>query len=68
MRQEQVPAGLPGKLLAAVRPEFRAVVLTFDPQDPVFGGPACAAATTAIAPAASANGTSSGGQGPDGPA
>ncbi len=41
-RQEQAPAGLPGKRLAAVRPEFRAGVLTFDPRDPVFGGPACA--------------------------
>ena len=40
--QEQVPAGLLEKLLAAVRPEFRADVLTFDPRDPVFGGPACA--------------------------
>jgi integrase len=25
-----------------VRPEFRAEVLTFDPRDPVFGGPPCA--------------------------
>jgi len=30
------------KLLAVVRPEFRSDVLVFDPQDPVFGGPACA--------------------------
>jgi len=36
------PAGLPGKLMAAVRPEFRADDLVFDPRDPVFGGPACA--------------------------
>jgi integrase len=40
--QEQAPAGLLEKLMAAVRPEFRAGVLTFDPRDPVFGGPACA--------------------------
>jgi integrase len=39
---EQAPAGLLEKLLAAVRPEFRAGVLTFDPRDPVFGGPSCA--------------------------
>ena len=35
-------AGLLEKLMAAVRPEFRADVLTFDPRDPVFGGPPCA--------------------------
>jgi integrase len=29
------------KLVAAVRPEFRAEVLFFDPGDPVFGGPPC---------------------------
>jgi integrase len=29
--------GLLGKLVAAVRPEFRADVLVFDPADPVFG-------------------------------
>jgi hypothetical protein len=29
------------KLLAAVRPEFRAAVFTVDPGDPVFGGPPC---------------------------
>lgn len=34
--------GLLGKLVAAVRPEFRAEILTFDPRDPVFGGPPCA--------------------------
>ena len=28
--------------MAAVRPEFRAGILTFDPRDPVFGGPPCA--------------------------
>ena len=33
----QHPAGLLEKLMAAVRPEFRAGVLTFDPRDPVFG-------------------------------
>ena len=27
--------------MAAVRPEFRADVLVFDPADPVFGGDAC---------------------------
>ena len=30
-------SGLLGKLVAAVRPEFRADVLLFDPADPVFG-------------------------------
>ena len=39
---DQVHAGLLEKLMAAVRPEFRAGVLTFDPRDPVFGGPPCA--------------------------
>jgi len=34
-------AGLVEKLMAAVRPEFRADVLVFDPRDPVFGGTAC---------------------------
>jgi hypothetical protein len=29
------------KLMAAVRPEFRADVLVIDPHDPVFGGPPC---------------------------
>jgi hypothetical protein len=33
--------GLRASLLAAVRPEFRADVLVFDPQDPVFGGKLC---------------------------
>jgi hypothetical protein len=28
--------------MGAVRPEFRAEVLTFGPRDPVFGGPPCA--------------------------
>jgi integrase len=32
------------KLMASVRPEFRADDLVFDPRDPVFGGPACAVA------------------------
>ena len=36
------PAGLPEKLMVAIRPEFRADVLVFDPRDPVFGGPPCA--------------------------
>jgi hypothetical protein len=35
------PAGLLAKLVAAVRPEFRAEDLVFDPRDPVFGGSAC---------------------------
>ena len=39
--QRRAPAGLPGKLMAAVRPEFRAGVLVFDHADPVFGGGAC---------------------------
>jgi integrase len=39
--QHRVPAGLLGKLVSAVRPEFRASVLEFDPADPVFGGAAC---------------------------
>ena len=33
-----MPAGLLEKLMAAVRPEFRADDLVFDPRDPVFGG------------------------------
>jgi hypothetical protein len=36
------PVGLLAKLVAAVRPQFRAEDLVFDPRDPVFGGPACA--------------------------
>jgi integrase len=40
--QHQAPAGLLEKLMAAVRPEFRADILTFAPGDPVFGhGAAC---------------------------
>ncbi len=35
------PAGLLGKLMAAVRPQFRVDVLVPDPQDPIFGGPLC---------------------------
>ena len=38
------PAGLLEKLMAVIRPEFRADVLVFDPRDPVFGGPPCAVA------------------------
>ncbi|HEY3033450.1 MAG TPA: hypothetical protein VGJ54_02150, partial [Streptosporangiaceae bacterium] len=34
-------AGLLAKLMAAVRPEYRADVLSFDPADPVFGAPPC---------------------------
>lgn len=33
--------GLLGKLMAVVRPEFRAEVVQLDPADPVFGGPLC---------------------------
>jgi integrase len=40
-RQYRAPAGLLEKLLAAVRPQFRAEDLVFDPRDPVFGGPPC---------------------------
>ncbi len=40
--QFRAPAGLLEKLMTAVRPEFRAGVLTFGPRDPVFGGPPCA--------------------------
>jgi integrase len=39
--QYRAPAGLPEKLMAAVRPEFRADELAFDPRDPVFGGKPC---------------------------
>ena len=41
-RQYRAPAGLLERLMAAVRPEFRAEDLVFDPRDPVFGGPPCA--------------------------
>ena len=37
----RVPGGLLEKLMAVVRPEFRADVLAFDAADPVFGSPAC---------------------------
>ena len=33
--------GLLEKLMAAVRPEYRALVLVFDPSDPVFGAALC---------------------------
>jgi hypothetical protein len=36
------PAGLLEKLVAAIRPEFRAGVLVTGPGDPVFGGSPCA--------------------------
>jgi hypothetical protein len=39
--QYRAPAGLLEKLVAAVRPEFRAGELAFDPRDPVFGGKPC---------------------------
>jgi len=35
------PPGLLGKLMQAVRPEFRADEFVFDPADPVFGGAIC---------------------------
>jgi len=35
------PPGLLEKLVAAVRPEFRADEIAFDPRDPVFGGKPC---------------------------
>ena len=35
--------------MAAVRPEFRADVLVFDPRDPVFGGPPCAGGRVRVA-------------------
>lgn len=41
-RQYRAPAGLLEKLMAAVRPEFRAANLVFATRDPVFGGPPCA--------------------------
>ena len=39
--QHQSAAGLLGKLMAAVRPEFRADELVFDQEGPVFGGKLC---------------------------
>jgi integrase len=39
--RHRAPAGLPEKLMAAVRPEFRGEVIPVDPADPVFGGPPC---------------------------
>jgi integrase len=38
----QRPVGLLEKLVAGIRPQFRAEVLIFDPGDPVFGGSSCA--------------------------
>jgi integrase len=43
-RQYRAPVGLLEKLMAAVRPEFRADDLVVDPRDPVFGGPPCSVA------------------------
>ena len=63
------PSGLLEKLVAAVRPEFRAGVLVFDPADPVFGGGLCL--VDGCARSAHATGCaaviSSGGIRPDGP-
>ena len=39
--QHRALAGLLEKLMASVRPEFRADELAFDPRDPVFGGKPC---------------------------
>jgi len=39
--EHRIPGGLLEKLMAMVRPEFRADVLAFDADDPVFGSPAC---------------------------
>ena len=36
--RHRVPAGLLEKLMATVRPEFRADDLVFDPRDPVSAG------------------------------
>lgn len=44
MRPARAPDGYPGlraRLVSAVRLEFRADVLVFDPRDPVSGGPPC---------------------------
>ena len=39
--QHESAAGLLGKLMAAVRPQFRADELVFDQEGPVFGGKLC---------------------------
>ena len=44
-QHHRAAAGLLEKLMAAVRPEFRAGELAFDPADPVFGGPICRVAS-----------------------
>jgi integrase len=44
-RQYQIAAGLLEKLMATVRPEFRADELVRDPADPVFGGAICRVAS-----------------------
>ena len=44
-QHHQAAAGLLGKLIAAVRPEFRAGEIAFDPADPVFGGAICRVAS-----------------------
>ena len=48
----RVPGRLLEKLMAVVRPEFRADVLAFDAADPVFGSPAWWWADAAARPAA----------------
>ena len=40
-QHHQAAAGLLEKLIAAVRPEFGAGEIAFDPADPVFGGAIC---------------------------
>jgi len=44
-QHHQAAAGLLEKLIAAVRPEFRAGEIAFDPADPVFGGAICRVAS-----------------------
>jgi integrase len=44
-QQYQAAAGLLEKLMATVRPEFRANELVLDPADPVFGGAICRVAS-----------------------
>lgn len=52
--------GLLRKLMAAIRPEFRAELLVFAAEDPVFGGGACRV-EGCLAGGACARGISSGG-------
>jgi hypothetical protein len=63
---EARPAGLLEKLVAAVRPEFRADVFIPDPADPVFGGRRAGSTAAAARPgrAACATATTAGGRMP----